>query len=208
MPETTPRLVRIAGAAMWRFADGRLVPLAAGGDDDDPEGEGKPEGDGKPDGKPDGEDDPAAKARREAAELRRKLRAAEKERDDLRAATQTDAERLAARAEAAEGTATAASARARKLALRLAVVETAGEVGIVDPKLAYRLLDTDTVEYGDDDEPDRDALLGQLKKLAEEHGVLTRGGDSDAGRRGTGAEPSGKDAINDWLRGGKAPAAS
>ena len=199
MDDTMPHLVRIAGRPCWRFADGRLLALLAGGDDGE-EGDGE-EGDAKP---PTG-DDPAAKARREAADLRRRLKATEAERDQLKAAQQTDAERLAARAEAAEGTATKATERARALAARLAILEAAPGLGIVDPKLAARLVDVSSVEYDDDGEPNRDQVRKQLEALVEEHPHLTRSGDADTGRRDKPAEGTGKDQVNAWLR-GEAPA--
>jgi hypothetical protein len=199
-----PHLVRVGGVACWRYADGRMLPLLAGGDDGDDDDAGKGGKGGKDDTDDDagkGGDGDAAKARREAAELRRRLKATEAERDQLKAAQQTDAERLAARAEAAEGTATKATEKLRVANLRLAVLSEASGLGIVDPKLAVRLVDAGKVEYDDDGEPDKATVIQQLKDLVEEHPNLTRTGDADNGRKGSAAEGDGKAKVNAFLRG-------
>lgn len=223
MPEQHPHLIRAGGLALWRFADGRVLPLLAGGDDGDggdggdgkdgKDGAGKAggsgsaggSGDGGGSGSGDGDGDPAEKARREAADLRRRLRAAEKERDDLKASQQTDAERLSARAEAAEARATGLADRVRKANLRLAVLTEAPDLGIVDSRLAMRLLDAEKLSYDEEtDEPEREPLVAALKAAAKEYPSLTRGGDADGGRRtGGGAEQQGggKASVNDYLRG-------
>lgn len=198
---------------VWRLPGGRTVPLLAGGaPEEGEEGEaeskgakggaaGKSEKEGE--GAGEGGDDPAAAARREAADLRKRLRKAEAERDELKAATQSDAEKLAARAEAAEARATGLAEKVRKANLRIAVAEAAPDLGIVDPRLAVRLLDAEKLGWDEEsDEPDKDALTAGLRSLAKEYPALTRGGDSDAGRKGGAeGEKDGKARVADFIRG-------
>jgi len=200
---------------LWRLPDGRTVPLLAGGDDGDggdggdgkdgaagkdgKDGESGKDGDGK-----DGDGDPAAALRREAADLRKRLRKAESERDELKAATQSDAEKLAARAEAAEAKAAGLAGKVRKANLRIAVAEAAPDLGIVDSRLAVRLLDSEKLAWNDEtDEPEKDDLLSGLRALAKEYPALTRGGDADGGRKGGAGEgeKDGKSRVADFIRG-------
>jgi hypothetical protein len=204
---TKADLERVGGRLCWRLDDGRLLPLVAGGAPDDDDGDGEP--DPKPDDpKPDdgdGDDGArtsAAKARREAKELRDRLRAVEEERDRLKAAQMTDQERLEARAKAAEERAQTVQARLRKASLRAAVADHASALGIVDPTLAARLLDDAGITYNDDDEPDEAGVKAALRSVIERHPVLTRGGDSDAGRREP--APGNPSALmNEYLRGAR-----
>lgn len=193
-----PHLVTIGGLRKWRFADGRVLPLLAGGDDGDPPND--PPADppaGDPPADPPADD---GKARREAAELRRKLREVEAERDQLRASTMSDTERLEARAKAAEERAQKLTSDLQTSNLRVSVNRLAKDFGIVDPGLAVKLLDPSSVTYGDDHQPDEASVKAALKSVVEEHTILTRAGDSDGGRR-TPAAGTGADAMNNLIRG-------
>lgn len=212
---TRPALLRRSGTLVWAWPDGRTLPLLAGGAPEEGEAgeggkgekgaEGKAGASGESGGAGAGGEDAAAEARREAQDLRKRLRAAEKERDDLKASQQTDAERLSARAEGAEAKATSVAERLRKANLRLAVLEASPDLGIVDSKLAIRLLDPEKLTWDEEtEEPDRPALTAALQGVAKEYPALTRAGDADAGRKGGGAgsqEGDGKAAVNDFLRG-------
>lgn len=208
MPEhTRPQLLRREGRLLWSWPSGRTLPLVAGGDDGEPEPKPDPPKADPPADPPKPEADDAAAARREAAALRKRAKDAEAEVERLKAASQTDAERLAARAEAAEGKATSTTAALRKAHLRLAVLTAAPDLGIVDPKLAVRLVSDAEVAYDDEThEPEPEAVQAALAAIVKEYPHLTRSGDSDAGSRPPAEPATGKDALNDFIRGGAPPA--
>lgn len=209
MPTSHPQRLTLNGVPWW-VVDGRLVPVLAGGDDGDPP-KTDPPGTGDPpktdppktdppanDGEPKNDDD-AGKARREAADLRKRLRETEEERDRLKSSQMSDTERQEARVKAAEEKASGLETSLRTAHLTVAVNRHAKDFGIVDPALAAKLLDGSKVSYDDQHQPEAESVKAALKAVVEEHSILTRAGDSDGGRRGP-ATPTGAEGMNDWIR--------
>ena len=171
---------------------------ASGADEQPPVGD-----DGSPGGDDTGSqstDDQTTALKAEAQKLRARARAAEKERDELRAAQQTDAEKLAARAEQAAARATKAEGKLRDQALRIAISEHTKASGIVAaPATVARLIDADAITWTDDGEPDTASLTAALKTLAKSDPALVRQGSSDGG---SGGDRRGNVVgMNDLIRG-------
>lgn len=135
----------------------------------------------------------------EAQKLRARARAAEQERDQLKAAQQTDAEKLADRAKKAEEKAQKLEWRLRTQALRNAISEQATSVGIVAaPSTIARLIDPESIEWGDDGEPDSKTVIAALRALAKSDPALVRQGGSDGAAGGN--RNASVTSMNDILR--------
>lgn len=199
-----PPVALVAGGAPDDDDDTGAGGAGGGGDDDD-DGAGDDDDKGGKGGKGgSGDDDPAeaaAKARKEAAQLRKRLRDAEKERDDLKAASMTDAERAEAERAADRERADKATARVQRLSRERHVLALAGSLGIIDSAAAAKLMDADQVEYDDDGEATRESVERALQAAVKEHTFLVRGGGSDGGRKGDAPTGDGKSRLNDWMRG-------
>ncbi len=90
---------------------------------------------------------------------------------------------------------------ARSRAVREAVLDLAPRIGISDPKLAARLLDSKDLEFTDDGSPKNPkALEAKLEALKTEYPSIAsrKRGSSDAGA-GRGGEPNEAD-INARIR--------
>lgn len=213
MRNALPEQLTLNGRRWW-VVDGRLVPVIAGGAPDDDDDNGGTGGTGDDDGGSNdddsgsgGSDDDAAtaaaRARREAAEYRRKLRDAEAEVERLRASSMSETERAEARANAAEERVAQLVGSVRESNLTTSVSRLGKDFGVVDSTLAAKLIDRSLIEYDDETHKPSDASVkAALRAVVAEHSILTRQGDSDAGRRTSGGT-TGVDAMNDWLRGGK-----
>lgn len=116
----------------------------------------------------------------EAAELRKQLEAIE-------AATLTDTEKAkkeakeaAERAAAAEAKASEAEAKAAAKLLRAQVIAEASKAKIKNPDLAYKALDTDSVEYDESGEPINVGELVQALAASGDFALDTAGASSGA----------------------------
>lgn len=115
--------------------------------------------------------------------------------DDLEAANQSELDKLIARAETAEKTATEAQDKARQSDIRSAVIAAATTAGAVDPDAVLALLPNDAVTVGDDGQvtgaedavtgllESKPYLVGQAAEPQKQHG------SADGGARGSGDGP-------------------
>lgn len=148
------------------------------------------------------DDGDAGKARREAADLRRRLKQAETMLAKHEEAGKTELERAAGRAEAAESEASALRDTVRELSLAGMIRGEAQDLGVVSPEAAARLMDRDTLEWGDNHQPTRDSVLKALRAVVKEFPFLTAAGDIDHRTQGTTANAnSTADRINHLIRG-------
>jgi hypothetical protein len=101
------------------------------------------------------------KLRDEAAAHRTKLREFERAEEERRQASLSEQEKAEARAKTAEERLSSIQVRADRAELKVA----AQKAGIVDPDVAYRLLDESAIERNEDGEiTNADALMTQLAK--------------------------------------------
>ena len=197
MPAPT-RLI-LDGRPWWKFLDGTLLPVVAGGDGagdgDDGEGGGDDAGDG---GDPSdlGEAGKRAldaeRSRAKAAEKARK--AAEKELGDARkrladidASSKSETEKAIekAKAEATTEATKEATAKANAHILR-AEIKAAAAGKLARPEYALKLLDLDDFEVDDDGEVDADAIAKAIDQLVKDDPALAAGkarGSADGGAR-------------------------
>lgn len=203
MPAPT-RLI-LDGRPWWRFIDGSLLPVVAGGDGDGGDGDGGGDDDA---GDAGGGDPPdlgeagkkaldAERSRAKAAERARK--AAEKELVDARkrladidASSKSETEKAIekAKAEATTAATKEATAKANARILRAEIKAAAGGK-LADPSDAVRLLDIDEFEVDDDGEVDTDAISKAIADLVKDKPYLAAGatrppqGSADGGARDT-----------------------
>jgi hypothetical protein len=179
----------IRNGVLGYLIGGRFIPRMAGGETPPNPGEGDPPpGDG--DKGKDGTQFDAARAQRTIDQLRDEVKAskaAAKDAEALKKRLQeiedkdkSEVERLAGTAKEASEKLTAAEARARDLAIRLAVAETASALGITGAsvKAAVRLLDTKALEF-DEDTGEPTNVEKVLKALVAEYPMLA----TDAGEK-------------------------
>lgn len=121
--------------------------------------------------------DEAAKYRTERKELAAKVAAYEaqlKAEEDAKLTEQEritkEAKELAAKVSEYEARIAESEARSRALALRTAILEAAPKVGIAHAGMAVKLLDTSTLELGDDGTPKN--LDAALKALLKEYPMI------------------------------------
>lgn len=100
-----------------------------------------------------------------------------------------ETERLKADNERLQGDVTRLTEQARGRAIREVVGELAPTLGIGDPRLAAKLLDSAKVEWGEDGQPKRKALEKTLEELKREFPSITARtrGSADAGAGGSSA---------------------
>jgi hypothetical protein len=117
---------------------------------------------------------------RRARPLRRTLRRSRSAAQEIEDKDKSEVERLAGTAKEASEKLTAAEARARDLAIRLSVAETASALGITGAsvKAAVRLLDTKALEF-DEDTGEPTNVEKVLKALVAEYPMLA----TDAGEK-------------------------
>jgi hypothetical protein len=162
---------------------------------DEPDGTLTDPADAPPEGTPETEQDPEPQAgdgsdaelrktRREAQGLRRRIREYEESEKARKEAELTESEKAEHRIKELEKALESRDARVRESALRSEVVTAAQRLGIVDPDAAFRLLDTDGLDY-DEDKAHWDGVDDALRSLAQERPWLTTLPSS-----GGGANPS------------------
>lgn len=200
MPQTMPTRLTIDGRDWWRFLDGTLLPVVAGGADDD-SGSGDAGTDGGS-GDQSGDDlGDAGKKALEAERTRAKAaekahKAAMKELDDARkrladidASNKSDTDKAIekAKAEAAEAAGKEAAAKANTRILK-AEIRAAAAGKLADPTDALRLLDLDEFEVDDEGEVDAKAIANALDDLVKSKPYLAAksgrpAGNADQGPR-------------------------
>jgi hypothetical protein len=105
------------------------------------------------------------KLRKEAASWRTQLRSAQEAEAAAKRAEMTEAERLKAELAEEREARTRAEADRRAVTIRSQVISAAAKAGFADPDDAYRMLDANTLEVGDDGTVDGlDATLKELLK--------------------------------------------
>jgi hypothetical protein len=177
-----------------------FFPRMAGGETPPAPGEGdSPKGDDPPAGK-DGKPFDAERAQRTIDQLRDEVKAgksATKELTDAKARLKeiedkdkSEVERLAGTAREASEKLTAAEHRARDLAIRLVVAETATTLGITGAsvKAAVRLLDHGALEF-DEDTGEPTNVEAALKALVKEYPMLATDGEKPPPAKGTPQTP-------------------
>jgi hypothetical protein len=128
--------------------------------------------------------DALKKTRSEAAQHRVKVREYEEKAAEAARAKLTETERLAAERDDAKAKAEALERQVKSLTARQAILESATKAGFRNPEIAYRLLDHERLEYGDDGRPK--GVDAELKRLLEREPYLgkAQGGDFGGGPRG------------------------
>lgn len=165
----TWEMVEVDGVLYWHCYDDynwtRLLPVIAGGDDGDGEGEGGEGGEGASEGDDGGDDSwkdfDAERAKSTITKLRgvekeyksfkremtEKFDAQAKQIEDLRKAALSDEEKEKERIADLERRANEATPQLRDLTLENTVLKVAGEVGIADGELALGALDKSAVKW-------------------------------------------------------------
>jgi predicted RNase H-like nuclease (RuvC/YqgF family) len=100
-------------------------------------------------------------------------------------AEMSESERLASRVEELERQLTDREQRAREQSLRLASMTSAQRLGYRNPDIAYRLLDTSAIEFGEDGTPTN--VEQMLTALAKSDPYLLVATDFGGGQRGASA---------------------
>ena len=130
-----------------------------------------------------------AAANKEAADRRKKLEAFEKAEAERKAAELSEVERLQQQVTEAQRRADAATAAANERLLKAAVLTEAAKLAFVDPSDAWRMLDRDGLEIGEDGEVAGAAEA--LKALVKAKPYLVKAATAPAasidGDRGRGA---------------------
>lgn len=135
----------------------------------------------------------------------RRYRAQAKAREDAEGertkSEQTEAERLAAKVQDLENKLQTQATKAQEQSLRLATQAAAGRLGFKNPDLAYRLLDTRSLQFGDDGEVPVGQIEAALTALAKSDPYLITASDFGGGPRGSSAAGDGKPSMSDLIRG-------
>lgn len=171
-----PTLIRFRGRRAWLWPDGHLLPVVAGGADDDPSGDGgsggddggagDSSGDGEPSGEPEDKTDWRAMARRwerDAKKAREQLKSAQ---DAARQATLSEHEKAIEKARQ-EAEAAGRNDERSKAVRRILVAEVRAAAGgrMADPADAVRLIDIDDFVVDDDGEPDPKQISAAIDAL-------------------------------------------
>lgn len=149
------------------------------------------------------DDSDAAKARREAADLRRRLKQAETMLAKHEEADKTELEKATNRADLMQAETDRMRTALRAAMLTGVVDREARALGITSPTVAQRLLDEATITWDDDtNTPDPKTVTQALRAVIREFPLLTRAGDVDhAAGTTTGRAGSTADRINQLIRG-------
>lgn len=165
---------------LWAYLDDDGTGGNGGGEgerEDKSKGGGAGEGEGEKTGAE------LERARRESADLRKRLKAAETKAADLESAGLSERERAERERDEAKKTAEGATGRLRASSLRAEIGLQAGGLGIVNAKMAAKLIDDEAVEY-DAGEATPASVAKALRAAVKEYPSLARAGSADEGAGG------------------------
>jgi hypothetical protein len=147
----------------------------------------------------------AEDARREAASYRTRATTAEQKVTEAERASMTEAQRVQADLEAANGRAQTLEAQVRDLTTGAATREALSAAGAINAMTAFKTLDLTKVETDDQGVPKPESLAAAIAGLKTSDPYLfRRGATTDAGAGGgQGGAPEGGSSINDFLRGNR-----
>jgi hypothetical protein len=143
------------------------------------------------------------RANRESAERRKKLDALEEAEKKRKEAELTEAQKWEAKAKEYEAKLSRYESEMQAGRLRLAVVTAAATLNFISTDEAYKLADLKLVTFGDDGEPDKDAVKVALDALAKKSPYLLKGQPKPAdigATQGRAGSPTGSGFTEEEIR--------